>query len=295
VTAIARHHHAPEDHVLVGCGSGEILRMAAFASVGPGKPLVTGSPSFEDPVHHARTAGSDAIEVPIDGRLRLDLDAMAERAPGAGLVFLCNPNNPTGTVHGASDIKAFIARITERSAATILVDEAYHEYVNDPSYATAIPIALENPRVLVARTFSKVYGLAGIRAGYAIGLPAGLAPLRRHHLGNGVNVLASAAGVAALAQGGHIERERALNREALEFTRRGFEFIGFPSEPSHANFIMVDVKRDVREFIAACRGERIQIGRVFPPLPTHARVSIGTMDEMRQAMEVFERVLAPPS
>jgi histidinol-phosphate aminotransferase len=290
--AIAAHHKIPQDHVLVGCGSGEILRMATLASVGPGRPLVTATPTFEDPVAHAKAAGAEVIEIPVDRKLVTDLDGLQARVAGAGLVFLCNPNNPTGTVIGAAPIKAFIASVISRSAATILVDEAYHEYVDDPAYQTAVPLALDSERVIVARTFSKVYGLAGVRLGYAIGKPEALAPLRRLRLGNAVSVVAGAAGIAALSAAGHVEQERALNREAREFARRTFDALGYPSEASHTNFVMVDVKRDATTFIAACRRDGVQIGRLFPALPTHARVSIGTMGEMRKAAEVFRRALA---
>ena len=290
--AIARHHKVGEDHVLLGCGSAEILRMSTLAAVGAGRALLTVSPTFEDPVRHARLVGAEVIEIPVDARLRIDLDALLSRAAGAGLVFLCNPNNPTGTVLGASDVTAFVSRVTSGSTATILIDEAYHEYVEDPAYATAIPLALENPRVIVARTFSKVYGLAGVRLGYAIGRPEALEPLRRHRLGNAINVLASAAGIAALSTAGHVERERALNRDARDFARKTFDALGYPSEPSHTNFVMVDIKRPARAFIDGCRTRGIQVGRLFPPLLTHARVSIGTMPEMRKAAEVFRAVLA---
>jgi histidinol-phosphate aminotransferase len=290
--AIARHHGVPEDHVLLGCGSAEILRMSTLAAVGPGRALLTASPTFEDPVRYARAAGVEVVEVPVDSKLRIDLDALVRRASAAGLVFFCNPNNPTGTVFGAGDVKSFVASVTSGSTATILIDEAYHEYVDDPSYATAIPLALDNPRVIVARTFSKVYGLAGIRLGYAIGRPEALAPLRRLRLGNAVNVLASAAGIASLTASGHVERERALNREAREMTRRAFDALGYPSEPSHTNFVMVDIRRPAQGFIDACRNHGVQVGRLFPPLPTHARVSIGTRAEMTRALNVFRTVLA---
>ena len=116
--------------------------------------------------------GADVVDVPVDAELRLDLDQMAQRARGAGLIFVCNPNNPTGTVHGAADIEAFVtAALRTEPKATILIDEAYHEYVEHADYKSAIPLALSNPRVVVSRTFSKVYGMAGLRVGYAVGQP----------------------------------------------------------------------------------------------------------------------------
>ena len=151
----------------LGCGSSEILDVAAAAFLGPGRALVTGQPTFELLSGRAHMWRAEVVDVPVDAELRLDLDQMAQRAAGAGLVYICNPNNPTGTVHGASDIEAFVtAALRTEPKATILIDEAYHEYVEHAGYKTAIPLALANPRVVVSRTFSKIYGMAGLRVGY---------------------------------------------------------------------------------------------------------------------------------
>ena len=208
-------------------------------------------------------------------------------------MFLCNPNNPTATVHGANAVRDFIAETNRRDPdCVVMVDEAYHEFVDDPSYATAIPLALENPKVIVVRTFSKVYGMAGLRAGYAIGRPETLKAMQRHRLPNNLNVLAAAAAIASLPDVAHIEHERQLNREAREFTRRAFESMGFKSTVSNTNFIMVPIGRDSKAFKDACAKQGILVGRPFPPLTTHARISIGTMDEMKKAVAVFRQVLS---
>lgn len=291
-TAIARARGVRADHVLLGCGSGEVLRMAVNACTNTARPLVTASPTFEDPGFHARSIGAQVIDVPVDRELRLDLDAMRDRASNAGLIFFCNPNNPTATVHGASAVSSFVSAVNRISPkTTILIDEAYHEYVDDPAYQTAIPLALENPRVIVSRTFSKVFGMAGLRIGYAIGRPEALEPLRKHHLDAGVNVLAAAAAIGSLADGDHIASERARNREVRQFTRDALAKLGYPLPVSNTNFIMVDVRRNVQNVIDGCRKQGVLIGRPFPPLTTHARISIGTMDEMRQCVDVLGRVL----
>jgi histidinol-phosphate aminotransferase len=290
---IAGNFKLTVDEVLVGCGSGEILRMASYAFTSPERALVTGAPSFEDPVRHSEMMRAPIRAVAVDAALRLDLGRMLDESRGAGLVFLCNPNNPTGTVHGAAAVRDFITEVNRRSPDTIvLVDEAYHEYVDDPAYATAIPIALTNPKVVVVRTFSKVYGMAGLRAGYAIGMPDTLNAMRRHRLPNNINVLAAAAAMATLPDTSHVRREAQLNREAREFARRTLASMGFPSPESNANFIMVPIGRDSKAFREACAKHAVLVGRPFPPLTTHARISIGTMDEMRRAMDVFRQVLA---
>jgi histidinol-phosphate aminotransferase len=293
--AIARAHGIKEEHVLVGCGSGEILRMSVDACVTPSRPLVTGSPTYEDPAHRARTIQTGVIEVPVDRELRLDLERMAQASIGAGLVYVCNPNNPTGSVHGASAISDFIARVGRVSPDTfVLIDEAYHEYVDSSSYRTAVPAALENPQLIVSRTFSKVYGMAGLRIGYALAHPKTIEQLRAHKLGAAVNVLASAAAVAALDDKDRVAAERTRNREVRQFTRDAIARLGYSVAPSDTNFVMVDVRRDVKPIIESCAKAGVLIGRAFPPLTTWARISIGTMEEMQRAIPLVGTVLGAP-
>jgi histidinol-phosphate aminotransferase len=292
IASLARLHGVAEENIVAGAGSGEILRMAVYAFTSPAKSLVQGAPTFEDPARYAELLGTPVRAIPVDRQLRLDLDAMASQVDGAGLVFLCNPNNPTATVHPATAVAEFVARVNKVSpATTILVDEAYHHFVDDPGYKSAIPLAMQNPRVIVCRTFSKIYGMAGLRIGYAIGHAEPMKALRRHRLGNGVNVLGAAAAIASLPLAAHVEREKQLNREARELTRKAFASWGYQAGPSEANFIMVDIRRDAAAFQKACRAQAVMVGRVFPPLTTHARISIGTEAEMRKAIEVFRKVL----
>jgi histidinol-phosphate aminotransferase len=270
--------------------------MATYAFTSPTRALVTAAPTFEDPAKHAETIGAPVRAVPVTGTLHLDLAGMSRACAGgptAGLVFLCNPNNPTATLHGASAVRDFVSGVSTRSPdTTVLIDEAYFEYVEDPSYATAIPLALQNPRVVVARTFSKIYGMAGLRVGYAIGQADTIKLMQRHKLSNGINVLAAAAAIATLGDEEHIARERKLNRDARDFTQRFFESLGYKVTPPQTNFLMVDVRRDPKEFQEACRKRDVLVGRPFPPLRTHARVSVGTMNEMQRAADVFRQVLS---
>jgi histidinol-phosphate aminotransferase len=218
---------------------------------------------------------------------------MAELAvQGAGIVFLCNPNNPTGTVHRDNHVKDFVRDVMKASPATIiLVDEAYHEYVEEPRYKTAVPLALEHPQVLVARTFSKIHGLAGMRIGYVIGRPETLTRLAGWKLGNAVNMLGTRAAIAALQDEGHVKRGREANREGRELLRRFFHDRGYRVLESHTNFVLADVKRDAAAFQKDCRLQGIAVGRPFPPLNSWTRVSVGTPDENRQAVDVFSRIL----
>ncbi len=170
VQAIATRFSAKPENVVLGAGSQEILKSAVRAFTSPARALVTASPSFENCPGFARKLGHPVVDVKVDAAFRLDLDAMATAAKGAGLIFLNNPNNPTATVHGGKAIADFVQRVRAASPDTvILIDEAYHDYVTDTSYESAIPLALRTPNVFVTRTFSKAYGMAGMRVGYAIG------------------------------------------------------------------------------------------------------------------------------
>jgi histidinol-phosphate aminotransferase len=291
--AVARAHGVSEECVAIGCGSTDVLRMAVIAFTSSTRALVTASPTYEDPGHMAEAMGAEVRAVRVTSSLSLDLDAMLGQASGAGLVFLCNPNNPTSTVHGFEAIRSFVHRARALSPApVVLVDEAYHEYVDDPSYATAIPLALEAPGVIVSRTFSKVYGLAGMRVGYAVAHAETMKAMRRFALGSAVNVLAATAALVTLADAEHLAREQAMNREAREYTRQALRAMGYTCTPSNTNFVMVEIGRDAKTFQKACRERGVAVGRAFPPLDTHARISIGTMDEMRQAMTVVREALA---
>lgn len=293
IAAIAKEHGVAEENVVLGCGSSEILRMCVEAFCSSAQHLVTASPTFELPANFARTMGRPVVSVPVDGKLRLDLDAMASKSGGSGLIFFCNPNNPTATVYGDAAVREWVAHVRRESPATrILIDEAYHEYVDDPTYKSAIPMALADPNIIVSRTFSKVFGMAGLRAGYAIVHRDTARKLQPWRLGSGVNVLALAAATASISDAEHIALEQRRNREAKAFTRAFFEKAGYEVGVSETNFLMIDLKRDMRPVREACRKEGVAVGRPFPPLTTWLRISIGTMDEMQRATDVMRKVLA---
>lgn len=291
--ALAKTNGLPADQIMLGSGSGEILRLAVQAFCSPNKHLVTAFPTFETPAGYAQTLGYPVREVPLDQQLRIDLAGMLREVRGAGLVFLCNPNNPTGHVWGKTEVEGFVrAVLAADPEVVVLVDEAYHEFADDPSYASMLPLIASQPRVFVSRTFSKIYGLAGLRVGYAFGQPATLDKMNRLRLSNGVGALAQVAAIASLEDPAQMRREQQLNREARAFTAKWFADAGYTVVPSQTNFILVDVRRDTREFREACLRRGVAVGRPFPPLLTHSRISIGTMDEMRRAVDVFRQVLA---
>ncbi len=290
--AVADAVGVAEFNVVLTCGSTDVIRSAVYSFTSPTRALITAGPSYESPGNDAQRIQSPVVTVPVTSDLALDLPTMAAASKGAGLVYLCNPNNPTGTVHSGNDIRTTISTIlSDTPDATILVDEAYHEYVEDPAYATMIPLALGNPRVIVSRTFSKVFGMAGLRVGYAMGEPETLDHIRTQRLNIGVNRLGAVAALASLGLKSHIEREHAKNKEAREWTQRELASFGYPSVASHTNFIMVDVRQDAKTFREACKAQNVLVGRPFPPLTSYSRISIGSMDDMHRAMDVFKHIL----
>ena len=293
IAVIAKLHGVSPSNVILGCGSGELLRVAVYAFTSPTKGLVSPEPTFEAPANFAKFLNHQVVSPKVDAKLRLDLDAMRDASKGMGLVYLCNSNNPTATVHTKSDVLAYIEAVNRVSPeTTILVDEAYHEYVDDPGYGTVVSAALANPRVVVTRTFSKVFGMAGLRLGYAIGQVDTLKKMSSYLLGNGANQLAIVAATGALTDTAHIAAEQKKNREARAFTRKFFEDAGYTVHAADGNFFMVDIHRDAKAFKLECVKQNVAIGRQFAALPNHARISIGTMAEMKKAVPVFKAVLA---
>jgi histidinol-phosphate aminotransferase len=292
---LATRFGAKPENIVLGAGSQELLRSAVRAFTTPTRGLVTATPSFENCPNIARKLGHPVVEIKVDAACRLDLDAMAAAATGAGLVFLNNPNNPTATVHGASAVERCVQRIRAASPQTaILIDEAYHEYVTDPGYQTAVPLALGTPNVFVTRTFSKAFGMAGLRVGYAIGAADTMKPLATLRMPYNVNVFGVAAAVAAFGDARHLEAERDRNTQVRTFTVKALEELGCKCTDSQANFLFVDIGRPAAEFREACARQGILVGRDFPPFEkTHARISLGTMDEMKKATAVFRSVLRP--
>ena len=291
--AIAAANGILTDNLILGCGSGELLRAAVNAFTSRDRALVAAEPTFEAPANWAKFIGTPVVAPRVDAALRLDLAAMVTASRVAGLCYFCNPNNPTATVHGKAAVQDFVEQVGRLSPeTTILIDEAYHEYVDDPGYGTAIPLALANPKVVVTRTFSKVFGMAGLRVGYAVGQPATVARMAAWLLGSNISQLSLVAAAVAVGDLPHIALEQRRNRTARAYTRRFFEQAGYQVADSQANFLMVDLRRDAREFKLEGVKHKVAVGRQFLSHPNHVRVSIGTLAEMQRALPIFRRLLA---
>ena len=293
VKAIAGKHGVANDQIALGPGSGEILSNAVRAFTSPTKPLATPWPTFENPRDTARKIGTEVRAIPLDANLKIDVNKLVEASKGAGLVFFCNPNNPTATVHSGEVVADFVKRVRAASPDTvILIDEAYHDYVTDSSYRTAMDIAKSTPKVFVSRTFSKAFGMAGLRVGYGVGDREVIKALNSYRMPYAINLPTIAAAVTALGNQAHIDQERARNTSVRAFTMKAFEQMGFKATDSQTNFIFVNINRPAETFRNGCREAGVMVGRDFPPYEkTHARVSIGTQAEMERAVAVFKKVL----
>ena len=298
IEAIAKRQGVKPENIVLGCGSTQILRSCTHLFTAPDKALVGTIPTYEECTDYAKLMGHPVRPVALDADLKIDLGKLGAAAKGAGLVFYCNPNNPTATYVGAKATRQFLATLAKESPDTyVLVDEAYFDYVTDPDHDTHIPIAVENPHVIVARTFSKAYGMAGLRMGYAVGHPDTIKKMAEWDAGSGtssLNVLAMHAGLAAIEQdASFITAERARNKEVRDFTMKWFADRGMKPTDSQANFMFVNIGRPAKAFREACRAKGVLVARDFPPFEqTHCRISYGTMDEMKKAVAVFGDVLA---
>jgi histidinol-phosphate aminotransferase len=293
VEEIAAHHGVKPDHILLGAGSGEILDVSALAFLEGGKKVVSVEPTFAQVFQRASSIKADAIKLPLDKDYRQNMadliTATKQNYRDVGFVYLCNPNNPTGIVVTKQEVKQLLDGIPED--VPVLIDEAYHHFVEDPNYATAVPYVIEGRPVIIARTFSKISALAGMRLGYAVAPPALIQRMRPYAM-NSINSLVKHGGVASLKDTAGQEAIRRRVVTLRNSVTRELEGHGYPSLPSQANFFMVSLGREVQPVIEEFRKKNILVGRPFPPMTQHLRVSVGVPEEMDRFMVAFKKVMA---
>jgi histidinol-phosphate aminotransferase len=290
VVDIARLHDVASQNVLLGNGSGEILKLAASAFTGPGRRLVVSDPTFEAISRHARTAKAETIQLPLTIDYRHDLTKMLAQSD-LGLVYICNPNNPTASITPKDEIRSFLEKVPPTT--TVIVDEAYHHYVESPDYESVIPLVRQYANLIVARTFSKIYGVAGLRCGYCVANPESIGQMRQQQTWDSVNIMALAAAAASLPDKVHVEQGRKRNSEVRKYVYAELEKLNLKFIPSHANFLMIDVGRPARQVVGALRERRVEVGRVFPAMPNFCRVTIGTRPQMEGFVGAFREVIRP--
>jgi histidinol-phosphate aminotransferase len=291
VAAIAAHHGVKDENVILGAGSSEILQVVGRTFLQDGRKVIGVAPTFAEVYEYASGVRAEAVVLPLRGDYTQDISMMvrATRAShgNVGFVYLCTPNNPTGIVVGKADIRQLLDGIPDD--VPVLIDEAYHHYVEDPGYATSIPYVKDGRNVIVTRTFSKIYGLAGMRLGYGLA-PAALIARMRPHCTGSINALVKWAGVAALKDTASAERVRTVTLQLRKRITSELETLGYKVLPSETNFFMVHLRRDVTPVIEAFRAKGVLVGRPFPPMTQHLRVSVGTPDEMDRFLKAFREI-----
>jgi histidinol-phosphate aminotransferase len=276
--AIASHHSVPPERVVLGCGSSEILRLCDAAFLGPGRTIVAAEPTFEAVLQYAKATRAEAVQLPLTADFRHDLAAMARACDArTGLVYVCNPNNPTGTIVGGDALAAFLQQVP--ASAAVLVDEAYHHFVEDPAYHSATTLLERFPNLVVARTFSKIYGMAGMRLGYALTSEKNAEALRAQASWGNTNIAVLEAALACLGDAGHAARQRQQLNDTRRALCRALEREGRRYIPSETNFLMIDVGQDVKPLVAAFEAHGIRVGRRFAAMPGWLRVTIGRPEE----------------
>ncbi len=290
---LAALHQVKREQIVLGCGSGEILCMAAMTFLKPGKKLVEAAPTFPALGKLAQTAGIEVADVQLNTRYEHDLPAMLDRvSPSTGLVYIVNPNNPTATLTPRKDVEAFIAKLP--AGVTVLIDEAYHHFVSPGAdYQSFLDRPIGDPRVIVARTFSKIFGLAGMRIGYAVATPEVAKRLAAGFPGWSVSVVSARAASAALDDVDYvrlgIQRNAADRQEFLtQANARSLQ----PIE-SQTNFVMMNPQRPPDDVIKFLKERNILIGPKYPALDKYVRISLGLPGEMKIFWDAWDQM--PPA
>src|ERR1051325_344333 len=259
--ALARLNGVDRDQILLGDGSSEILQICADTFTGAARGnLVAADPTFEAILNNAKINGAEITKVPLTASFSHDLDKMAAAAK-QGLIYVCNPNNPTASITPKNQVREFIANVAGQTM--ILVDEAYFHYADSPDYESVIPLVKDHPNLIVARTFSKIYGMAGLRCGYCVTQPETIRRMRPHLTWDSVNVLALAAANASLNDPDQVANGRRSNTKTRRFVLDEIKKLGFEHIPSQANFIMIDMKQPVRPLIESMNKLGVQVGHRF--------------------------------
>ena len=289
---LAAHEGLTADHILVGAGSSEPLHAAVEAFTSSTIPLIVPMPTYEAAPELVKYKGFPVIETPLNSKMQPDvrrLAAEAEKA-GGGLIYIVNPNNPTSSITTSDDMAWLVANLPKNT--NILVDEAYIHYATSPEISSSMRFVKEGKNVIVARTFSKIYGMAGLRAGYIAGPPAMIKKMEPYR-NNVISIVAVRAVLAAFDLGPKMLEERKAKivhtRDELcaWMTGKNIKFI-----PPQANFVMIETGQEAAQVQEAMLAKGVAIGRPFPPLTKMIRVSIGTDAEMAKFRRVFTEVVA---
>lgn len=286
---IADKHGVTPEHVVLCGGSTEGLRVAGLIYGMDGGEIVAPKPTFLAMLNYGEQFGAHIHEVPVGADMGLDLEAMEKRINNkTGLVFVCNPNNPTGTLLPAAKMRDFCNSLSKRTM--VFSDEAYFDYITEPNYPSMIELVKEDKNVIVSRTFSKVYGLAGIRIGYLIARPDIAARMNENLMAN-TNVLAIFAAIEAMKDEAFYKMSVAKNKEGKDILYKTFDDLGLEYVPSHTNFVFFKTGKDIRELQGEFFMRGMQIGRPFPPFMDWCRISTGKVEEVQAFAKILREVV----
>ncbi len=285
-TQFAQSIGVTREHIRVFAGSGEPLHYTVRAFTSPQASYVTADPGYEAGMYDARNGGVRVVKVPLTKSHAHDVKAMLTAAPDAGVFYVCTPNNPTGTLTDHSDIEYLVEDKPKNSI--VLVDEAYIHFSDAPS---VIDLVRAGKDVIVLRTFSKIYGMAGLRCGIAIGRPDLVQKVEKYGGGNPMPVTAVVAASASLKDPQLVAERKRINEEVRAATFQWLDRNGYSYIPSVSNCFMVDTRRPAKEVIAAMAQQKVIIGRVWPAMPTYTRITVGTSEEMEKFQVAFQNVM----
>jgi len=277
----------PEDHVAIFPGSSNPLHFTVMEFCSPKASLVTADPTYEAGWHAAEGAGARLVKVPLTKTYAHDVRAMLAAGSDAGVFYVCTPNNPTGTLTSHSDIEYLLANKPKKSV--VLVDEAYIHFCDAPS---TIDLAKAGKDIVVLRTFSKLYGMAGLRCGFAIARPDLIEKLESYGGGNPMPVTGVVAAAASLQEPQLVADRKRVNAEVRSEVFAWLDRNGYSYIPSVSNCFMLNTGRPARETIAAMARQNVIIGRVWPIWPTYSRITIGTREEMEHFQLAFQKVMS---
>jgi histidinol-phosphate aminotransferase len=285
---IAQKEGVSPAHILLTVGSTEGLKIAAITYFQHGGELIAADPTFEAMINYAEALGAYVHKVPVNKDLQIDLEAMSLRCHSATrMVFLCNPNNPTGTLLKNDQVASFCASLSSKTM--VFSDEAYYDYIQEPEYPSMTPLVKKGYNVIVSKTFSKVYGLAGIRVGYLIARPDIISRIKRFRV-DSPNVLALRAAEVALEEQTFLQYSLQRNAEAKRILESALKETGLEHTDSHANFVFFNTGMDVRDFSEKMLKYGITVGRAFSPLHQWCRISTGKIEHMEEVRNALRSI-----
>jgi histidinol-phosphate aminotransferase len=289
---IAEHHGVKPENVLISAGSGEILKVVDTTYLPAHKYFVGPDPTYDSMYNYVTQSKGQALKIPLRKDYTTDIEAMIHatkiHARDVGLVYLCNPNNPTGNIVPKNEIKKLLDNVPEE--IPVFIDEAYHHFVDNPNYESSIKYVLEGRRVIIARTFSKIAALAGMRLGFAIASPDMIADMQPQMIGS-ISSLVKYGGVAALKDTATEQKVKMLNKQLRDRTTGELQAYGYEVIPSDANFFMVNMKTDIAPLGQKFQEKGVLVGRKFPPMDTFMRVSVGSDEEMKRFVTAFKEIM----